>query len=738
MDIFDEFKTKTSEEPPVSSTGTDIFDEFKSNRQAAPITEPTPQPKEQVRTGIGSLERFPGLLPGIAKGAVNVGNTLSLGANTITDTVDRLLKNPSRDLGERTQENIDRVNKLYKEKFGDLSGSGIGEVGGEIAASSALVPAGIIAHGMKTGFGALPTITGTGVQAVTKSAPLLNRLGAAVATGGVVGGGFGAVTSAGSDEPFAEHVGKNIIGGAVGGPVVEGGAALASRVSPFIRKVLSNIDTNARASMNGMSPWAVKNILIELENTGHTVQEARQVLQKLGPQATLADLDASLQKEVGGLAQRGGRPTSIVENRYSARAQTANDEAQKIMEIRLGIKPDVTIERGKILGTEAENIQNAAQRAVKSDYDIAHNSMQQLHVYSLIGDINKQLESAVGAKANALKEVKGYFYKTVKDAQGNPVQSIKNNVADLHEVRQGIDDIINKRGDSLPPNALRSVQKIRDAVDAELKTIPEMAAADTKYAEKMKLKEGLQIGYEALTFGNHQSFKKIFDNASSELQDTIRKGLRAAIGDKMQSAAKGELAGAQQLFKAKNDTREKLKTAFGTAGEDVLDALTKQATLRATEQMVASGSRTAINQRINAKYDNAPHAPGPFSEAVKGLGGDIIAGTPGGVAAIMGARRAGGNIANRMRQRRMDINAETSADLLSRSGPDLDNALNVLERVHSVQNKISGNPIKLPVVWTASSSVGEPIVEKGKEVGKGTGKIIKHQVNTLRNFVEGL
>jgi len=199
----------------------------------------------------------------------------------------------------------------------------------------------------------------------------------------------------------------------------------------------------------------------------------------------------------------------------------------------------------------------------------------------------------------------------------------------------------------------------------------------------------------------------------------------------MQSAAKGELAGAQQLFKSKTDAREKLKLAFGQKGEEVLDALAKQATFRATEQMVATGSRTALNQRINAKYDAGVNAPGPFSEAVKGMGGDIIAGTPGAVAAVMGARRAGGNIMNRMRQRRLDLNAETSADVLSRSGQDLDNALNVLETVHKVQGKITGNPRQLRLPAVLSAPVGEPVLEKGKEGGRYGKKLIKHWYNQL-------
>lgn len=721
-----------------------LINKYKSSTPAE-VTAPTPEPtpaakpdlsKERMSFGIAPvLARAPGLIPSVGMGVLDVGNTLHGIHASMVDTVDRLFKRPNRNLAKQSEEGTERVNKLYDENYKDLRGSGIGRVAGQIAASAPLIPGATIAQGVKTSMGAMPTILATGEKI---AAPLTRRIAASSVTGGIVGGEFGALTSSGSEDDLSTHVGKNILGGMVANPFVQGAANVASKVIPAVRSWAGNNAINVFANRYGITPNAAKRVMAEFENEGLTLADAEAQLSSLGANATIGDLTPGLQKFVGALAQRGGRSTAVIENRYAQRAELADNEAHNIMQQRLGPKPDVVVERGKLSGTEADKIHDAANNSVRSDYNTSYSNPKKLSVYSLIGDINTQLESAAGAKSSALKEAKGYLYKTVKDpVTGADVQQVRSSVKDLHESRQALDDLIEKRGDSLPPRALRAVQGVRAEVDKQLKTIPEFARADTKFAKAMDIKEGLQIGYEALHKGSFQNFEKIFNAASPELKETIHKGMRAKIGDQIEQAANGEMSGAQQLFKKRTATREKLRIAFGANGEEVLDALAKQAVLRRTEKMASEGSRTAINTRINALLDNTSKPSGVLSETIKGVAGDVIAGTPGAVATIMGARRAGGNIIDKVGKVRQDANVESFADLVSRSGTDLSNSLSILRRVESIQKNIIGNNknsgkmiSKLPVSLLAPS-VGEPMIdygEKGATFGKN---ISKHWYNTF-------
>jgi hypothetical protein len=68
-----------------------------------------------------------------------------------------------------------------------------------------------------------------------------------------------------------------------------------------------------------------------------------------------------------------------------------------------------------------------------------------LDVKPIIDDINNKLVNAVGGKESALKSIKGYFYKNGKDAQGNPIKVIKDDMESLHEIRTQLDTRINDK-----------------------------------------------------------------------------------------------------------------------------------------------------------------------------------------------------------------------------------------------------------------------------------------------------
>ena len=555
------------------------------------------------------------------------------------------------------------------------------------------------------GRGALPTVLPSGVKI---AAPMVNRVGATIGQGALAGGIFGAATSSTNEEGMGQNALEGAVAGGIAGPVVAGARIAGGAAIKGLKNVWSNSIINDLTQNTGINPKAAKNIIQRLDDAGYTPETAQQEVTRLGPKATLADLDVSLQDEVRGVAQLGGTPTSVLKNTYQSRAAEANNEAVQIMNRRLGPTPDIEVERAKIL--------EDAQNAVSSDYATAHKSPQKLDVSGVVADIDSKLENAVDEKASLLQRLKGFLYKN--DAQGNPV--LKTDVASLHEVRQGIDHVLSKlkqEGTSQTSSVYRAANDIRSQVDAQLKTNPEMAAADAKFAERMNVREGLDIGYEALKAGSGPSreFAKEWSAALPETQEKIARGMRAYIGDLMNQAQRGELAGVQQLLGKKSANREKVQLALGNQGTLVLDDLEKEAAFRSTEKAALTGSHTAANLAIANRYKGM-ETSGFLKEAIKGATLDLVTGSPAVATSMNALRSVGTGGFNRLLNIGTERMSESSADLLSRQGALRDNALDVLNAVQKVYGRnVSTRSGMFPSVTSRLPVIGAPVAKGAYE-----------------------
>lgn len=602
------------------------------------------------------------------------------------------------------KQKLNKQQGQYETKYGDNETAAIGRTVGQVIGTAPLVPNAAIARVA----GALPVAGATGGKI---AAPFINRLLAATGKGAVGGGEFGALTNQTNTEGLASNVGKGLITGAIGGPIVEGASGLAGKAVQGAEGLWANVSASKIAASTGLPLSAVKNVIGRLEAAGLTPTEAQLALNKLGPKATLADLDRSLTTELSGLTSEGEKAGAIAKGRMDARAETANSDAVKLFESKFGPKP--------VLEAEKEAIHKQARALTKADYDAAHKSPQALDLSTSVADIDKALENAVGAKASNLKEVKGYLFKEVKDpVTSNITKVLKSDVASLHEARQGIDDIINKKGDKLPPNALAAVQKVRDAVDTALKTNPQMAAADLKFAKHMDVKSGLDFGYNVIGKGNinKEEFKTAFDSFEPAVKEGVKKGMRAAVGDIMEKSSQGELTGAARIFDKKALNRANFKHAFGPDADTVLDELHRDIAFRNTERAVTQGSQTAERQAVQARYGQTRSRPSALAEGGRQLIVDYALGTPGAAATFGAAKTAVGNKLISRSENRLGQLVEGSADILSRSGPERDIAVGILERVKKIQDKTAsstkGSVLRLPVA--ASAPIGEQTYEKGK------------------------
>lgn len=655
-DIFESF-----DEPKSKDEGSlnDVFESFDSPQSAAEAAA------ERTRRSVKKTNPDAGTLGEITRGIPSGGADVGLTAGKALYGIDEALGNKG---------SYEKYNKFLEERNKSLEensspGFKIGRVIGQIVGTAPFIPT--------RGMALLDAVA-------TKPA-------ASVIKGAVSGGAFGGLTSAANPD---KSVPENALEGAVTGAVVGPAADLVWGTGKVLAgKAKMWSDTSLAAKAGNLSPSAIKTILETFEEAGLTPAQVQAELKRLGHKATLADVDPALLADAEGLAKSGGTPTSVMKKRFEARADTADYDTTYIINRNLGGKPDLEALR--------DRIHTDAQNATRADYDIAHKTAG-LDAQPIVDAIDAKLKTAVGPKAGALQEIKSYFYKDAKDAQGNPIKVIKDDMESLHEIRTQLDTRINDKNptQSYDKNALSAVKDIRANLDAELKTIPEMRAADEKFAEKMKVKEGVDTGENIFDRKiDYDQFANEFINSSSEKQKMIREGVKGKIYSLLEHATKGELTEAQKLFGKNTANREKFKLVFGQNADEVLDALEKEAKFRGTEKTIEGGARTGQIQAVQRKYGIRPKESGAMGDIIHGAMADAISGTGAVFTAVQAAKRGYGAVTNRWAHSGVQEKVAGAADILSRSGIALDNAMDTLSRVHAVRSRI-------PTQGTARKIIG--------------------------------
>lgn len=671
--IFDKYRSFDADAASsVADTGVNIFDKYRTNTT------------DKIILPLKNPARSTSIEAGIKRGVTDIG-----------DSLDPILQpTVGRALGLPPTENVRTARRQeYEKEFGDDPFAGAGRLGGQILSTAPFVPATAI----KGAFQSAPAIAALGSGVV-------NRLGSIMATGAAGGAAFGAGTNSANEEGLGSNVAFNAGAGAVAAPVLSGAGKLGKMIIPAVRSLNANAQVILAARNAGIPPSAIRNTIQRLEDAGLSSEQAQLELNRLGSKATIADLDPTLTTEASGLAALGGKPTSILKNRFGARADQANSAATDLISSRIGPKPDMEGEK--------QAIYNRAQILTGPDYKTAKASGTKLDVSNIAAHIDSELVNAVGAEASQLEKAKSYLFK--------PNGEIKEDVASLHKVRQALDDTLSrlpKEGTSQGTATYRAVETIRSLVDSKLKSIPEMAAADAKFAQHMKVKEGLQIGYDALTKKtNKDEFIKTFNAASSETQDAIRKGLHAAMLDVMDTSGQGEASGMQRLFNKKAINKEIVRTAFGTRGESIIDAVHDEVAQRGTERAITQGSQTAERLAVKQRYSpgEGPH----LGDIAFGAGMDALGSGGVATAATMVKRGISNRLISMSEGKRAQL-AEGTADLLSRQSAERDIGMQVVDQVSKIQNRLKVRStverLSLPKIPTLAAPFGGEAYSKIKE-----------------------
>lgn len=392
----------------------------------------------------------------------------------------------------------------------------------------------------------------------------------------------------------------------------------------------------------------VANVSSVLSDIGMSPAAARSALARMGPAATLADIDPALTTEAGGLAAKGGAPTSILKGAMAQRAAQADNRVSAAIDQTLGPKPDLTAVK--------DTIQEQASSSAAPYYDAARASAAPMNITPVLNSIDAQLKNAVGGEAAVLNKAKAYLTDQkvgLPGPDGSPTTMIvpKDDAGALLKVRQALDGDMESLqrngsidGTSAGKSALRAASDIRGQLDDVLKSDDNIAQGDANFAYHMNLKDAVDNGTELFTKGvRTEDFQRSLAAMSPEQLEATRQGARIAIGDVLEQARRGELSGAQSMFAKASANRAKLDALFPNAS-NVFDMVHGETAMRATEQRVAQNSATAERQAVMEKYSppkgsSAPSIALPL--AAEALGGaPLVAATSAAKAGFSGIRNA--------------------------------------------------------------------------------------------------
>jgi Cell Wall Hydrolase len=537
-----------------------------------------------------------------ATGVPIVGGLLNK-ANAATNALIAPVLNPLFSKDQQLQG--DTYGERYKNSLAQQEGSDANFSSQHPTANTALNIAGGVA-------GTIPMIMeAPAAFGISKAGLVPNAL-----MSGVTGAGLNAADSAIRSGGDLEATKSGAITGGVFGALAPVGGKLVGAGINKLSDVLAHTTPAARNVSNVFS------------DIGMTPNQARTALSRMGPNATLADLDPALTTEAGGLASMGGKPTSILKNAMRDRASAVDNRVSDLMERQLGPAPDAE--------ATLQGIQHDASTRASPFYN-AGKAGPAMDVTPVLANIEQQLPNASGGIKGILSSVKG-FLTNEPASKSNPVGLVvpKSDPAAILGARQALDDMMYNRetGEAkLGPNAMRVAGDLRAQIDKVVKGNNHFAQGDAIFAKGQDIQRAFKQGQEI--FGSNvrpADLSRILGRMSPEQVQALKLGARSSIADVMQSSRRGEGPAAQGLLGRSTNNRANLNILFPN-GQEALDALHAEAMMRGTEQRVAQNSATAERTAVQKKYSPSTE---PGISAALPVVGEAVGGGAGAMAALTG------------------------------------------------------------------------------------------------------
>jgi hypothetical protein len=355
-----------------------------------------------------------------------------------------------------------------------------------------------------------------------------------------------------------------------------------------------------------------------------TPQAVESALTKIGPEATLADLDPRLTQMAGTIAAKPGPGQQTLRGALESRNAGASDRIISAADAAMGKPVD--------LEATGQAIYSAAKKSAGPLYNEAYGAA--LPVAS--EDMSAVLSSPFGkqavskARQMALSDTAGPESQMLSKqptqapaqaplpdwaqgviAKGGPAadrltaaleksgviqkapEPTPPDVRGLHLIRQSYDDMINAAQRQGNANKARVLQAQRSIIDEQLKSVEPFKQADSIYSDMSRIREAMQGGLNA--FKNNQTPQDVaaaMNGMSQAERAAFQQGARAAVRGTM-GTARNDAAAARAMF-SKDFNQEKLAAILGKDEADkLLGRVSAEATYANTDQRVLRNSETA-------------------------------------------------------------------------------------------------------------------------------------------------
>jgi hypothetical protein len=452
--------------------------------------------------------------------------------------------------------------------------------------------AGKVTGGIAGTIAMLPMAAATGTSALLGAGA--KTVPGAIGRGLVGGVTQGAASGYGREGTLAGAQRDALIGGAFGlgvpAAMALGKAGIDRLVGAFAPSdILSSVPKKAQAYF--LSQFSPKNMTA-----------MRGELDRLGPNAVLADVSPEMLGIAQGAASRPGSREAIV-NALTVRDQGKNARINQALDANLGrvVEP------------------SAVRAGIQENMDT---------VGLQYGDTFRQNASAVRTQPiadtlDALSvDLRGPAQKAVRDVRGmlnipGNTQQLDPSPNALFQTRQAIDGLLTTETN---PQTIRQLTSARQMIDGELSAaVPGIKQVDARFQElagqKGALDEGARIfrtGPEAVRPADmRQQITEAAQPKGTNIGPSAEpfrgaQGTRAEI-DRIVGSNANDVAAMRTALKGEGDwNRDKLRMQFGDRrANQVLSALDNESQMEATKRLVVDGSQTGVKRGFGKFIDEA-------------------------------------------------------------------------------------------------------------------------------------
>ncbi|MCQ1850380.1 hypothetical protein [Neorhizobium galegae] len=470
-----------------------------------------------------------------------------------------------------------------------------------------------IAGGVGSGIGlvkAAPVIGNMVLGNGGRSLPA--RVAATVGAGGSTGfvQGFGAGED-GVANRLRQAGLESVTGAGAGLVMMPVAAGVNAGVKAAARGLIGESD-DALSSMTREGRNYVTKELADPEQVGWYRTE----LDRLGPDAMLADVSPDWQGVARGAAARPGTRGMIVDP-LNERSAMANTRLRGDVEANLGPDP-IPSAIDREIGQSQEQVgrQYAPIFAERSPFDFT----------PITDDLDRQITTLRGDAQRQLQRVRGML----NEFGGEGVTS---DPSVAFQTRQAIDGVLATEQNPKVINALTDARQMID--DALTRSVPRIKEVDASFSELARQREALATGRPILN--NEASAMRPVELQEALVQGAQPQGMQvgpSAVPTRMRQAALGEVHRAigtkandttalRNIVRGEGDwNREKLGLLFGQDNADrALAAIDRETVFGDTANRVTRGSDTAMGTRFTKFLDDIENAQDiPGDTTLTGLG----------------------------------------------------------------------------------------------------------------------